>query len=115
MTSISADQRWASFFVGKQAHPLLSPNDEFADYEISTTNLSRINRRMHTKSFTVDNQVTIHGGRNIADEYFGAREDAKFGDLDVVGIGSIAKGVSRMFDSYWNHETALPVSAAVTP
>ena len=77
----------------------------------STTNLSRINRRMHTKSFTADNQVTILGGRNIADEYFGAREDAKFGDLDVVGIGSIAKGVSSMFDSYWNHETALPVPA----
>ena len=77
----------------------------------STTSLSRINRRMHTKSFTVDNQVTILGGRNIADEYFGAREDAKFGDLDVVGIGSIVKGVSSMFDSFWNHETALPVPA----
>ena len=77
----------------------------------STTNLSRINRRMHCKSFTADNQVTILGGRNIADEYFGAREDAKFGDLDVVGIGSIARGVSSMFDSYWNHETALPVPA----
>ncbi len=77
----------------------------------STTNLSRINRRMHTKSFTADSQITILGGRNIADEYFGAREDAKFGDLDVVGIGSIAKGVSNMFDSYWNHETALPVPA----
>jgi putative cardiolipin synthase len=66
---------------------------------------------MHTKSFTADSQITILGGRNIADEYFGAREDAKFGDLDVVGIGSIAKGVSNMFDSYWNHETALPVPA----
>ncbi len=75
------------------------------------TNLSRINRRMHTKSFTADNQVTIVGGRNIADEYFGASEDAKFGDLDVVGIGSVANGVSDMFDSYWNHETALPVPA----
>lgn len=77
----------------------------------STTNLSRINRRMHTKSFTADNQITILGGRNIADEYFGAREDAKFGDLDVVGVGSIVKGVSNMFDSFWNHETALPIAA----
>ncbi len=73
------------------------------------TNLSRVNRRMHTKSFTVDNQVTILGGRNIADEYFGARVDAKFGDLDVVGVGSVANGVSDMFDSFWNHHTALPV------
>ena len=75
------------------------------------TDLGRVNRRMHTKTFTVDNQVTILGGRNIADEYFGAREDAKFGDLDVVGVGEIANEVSNMFDSFWNHETALPVHA----
>jgi putative cardiolipin synthase len=80
------------------------------------TDLSRVNRRMHTKTFTVDNQVTIVGGRNIADEYFGAREDAKFGDLDVVGVGSIARDVSTMFDSFWRHETALPVPAfAIMP
>ena len=75
------------------------------------TNFGRINRRMHNKSFTVDNQVTIVGGRNIADEYFGAREDAKFGDLDVVGVGPVVDDVSSMFDSYWNHATALPVPA----
>jgi putative cardiolipin synthase len=75
------------------------------------TNFARVNRRMHTKSFTVDNQVTIVGGRNIADEYFGARADARFGDLDVVGIGPVANDVSNMFDSFWNHETVLPVAA----
>ena len=75
------------------------------------TDFARVNRRMHTKSFTVDNQVTIVGGRNIADEYFGARADARFGDLDVVGIGPVVDDVSRMFDSFWNHETALPVPA----
>jgi putative cardiolipin synthase len=73
----------------------------------------RINRRMHNKSFTVDNQVTIIGGRNIADEYFGVREDAKFGDLDVVGVGPVVQDVSNMFDTYWNHPTALPAPAFV--
>ena len=29
----------------------------------------RLNRRMHNKSFTADNQYTIIGGRNIGDEY----------------------------------------------
>ena len=77
------------------------------------TGFSRINRRMHNKSFTVDNQVTIIGGRNIADEYFGARKDAKFGDLDVAGMGPIVQDISDMFDTYWNHETALPVLAFV--
>jgi putative cardiolipin synthase len=74
---------------------------------------TRINRRMHNKSFTVDNQVTLIGGRNIADEYFGAREDAKFGDLDVLGIGPVVNDISNMFDTYWNHETALPVPAFI--
>ena len=74
---------------------------------------SRINRRMHNKSFTVDNKITIIGGRNIADEYFGVREDSKFSDLDVVGIGPVVQDVSNMFDMYWNHETALPVPAFV--
>jgi putative cardiolipin synthase len=68
---------------------------------------------MHNKSFTADNQVTIIGGRNIADEYFGVREDAKFGDLDVVAIGPVVQEVSNMFDTYWNHETALPAPAFV--
>lgn len=36
------------------------------------TDFSRLNRRMHNKSFTADNQATIVGGRNIGDEYFGA-------------------------------------------
>lgn len=81
----------------------------------SVGNFSRINRRMHNKSFTVDNKVTIIGGRNIADEYFGAREDNNFSDLDVLGIGPIVKDVSAMFDAYWNHPQALPIPAFITP
>ena len=77
------------------------------------TGFSRINRRMHNKSFTVDNQVTVIGGRNIADEYFGAREDAKFSDLDVLGVGPVVQDVSTMFDTFWNHETAIPVPAFI--
>lgn len=75
------------------------------------TSFSRVNRRMHNKSFTVDNQITIIGGRNIAAEYFGAREDAQFGDLDVMGIGPVVQDVSDMFDSYWNHRAAAPIPA----
>jgi len=81
----------------------------------SVADFGRINRRMHNKSFTVDNQVTIIGGRNIADEYFGAREDVNFGDLDVMAIGPVVREVSAMFDEYWNHETALPPPAFTPP
>ncbi len=76
---------------------------------------SRINRRMHNKSLTMDNQITIIGGRNIADQYFGAQETKKYGDLDVIGIGPVVNEVSIMFDSYWNHYAALPVQAVAKP
>ena len=76
---------------------------------------SRINRRMHNKSVTVDNQMTIIGGRNMANQYFGAEETKKYGDLDVVGIGPVVNDVSTMFDEYWNHNSSLPVQAVAKP
>lgn len=71
----------------------------------------RANRRMHNKSFTVDNQVSIVGGRNIADEYFELRPEGEFLDLDVLAVGPVAADVSRVFDSFWNHERSLPLEA----
>ena len=79
------------------------------------TDFGRINRRMHNKSFTADNSVTIFGGRNIAAEYFSATEKTHFGDFDVVAIGPVVREVSRMFDAYWNHEAALPLPAVIKP
>src|SRR5204862_8043653 len=38
----------------------------------------RVQRRMHNKTFTVDGQVTMIGGRNIGDEYFGFGSDLEF-------------------------------------
>ena len=71
----------------------------------------RANRRMHNKSFTVDNQVTIVGGRNIADEYFELRPEGEFLDLDVIGFGPVAAEVSETFDIFWNDERTLPIAA----
>jgi len=48
----------------------------------------RANRRMHNKSFTVDNQVTVVGGRNIAEEYFQLQTDSEFVDFDMLGVRS---------------------------
>ena len=74
---------------------------------------SRLNRRMHNKSFTADNQATIVGGRNIGDEYFGAAGDMLFVDLDVIAVGPVVGEVSRDFDRYWNSASAYPVAALV--
>ncbi len=70
---------------------------------------SRLNRRMHNKSFTADNQVSIVGGRNIGDEYFGATDGVLFSDLDVVGVGAVVPDVSRDFDRYWASQSAYPL------
>ena len=75
------------------------------------TDFARVNRRMHNKSFTADNQVTIVGGRNIGNEYFGAGDAVEFTDLDVLGVGPVVKDVSSEFDLYWNSASAYPASS----
>lgn len=75
------------------------------------TRFSEVNRRMHNKSLSADSQACIIGGRNIGDEYFQARADLKFGDLDVIAIGSIVNEVADAFDLYYNSETVIPISA----
>jgi putative cardiolipin synthase len=79
------------------------------------TDFRRLNRRMHNKSFTVDNQVTVIGGRNIANEYFGAASGLGFADVDVVGIGPVVQQVSQEFDRYWNSDSAYPAAPFVGP
>lgn len=79
------------------------------------SDFSRLNRRMHNKSITADNQVTIVGGRNIGDEYFGVADDMVFTDLDVLAIGPVVKDVSESFDRYWNSGSSYPVSVLMPP
>jgi cardiolipin synthase C len=74
------------------------------------THFSRLNRRMHNKSFTADNQATVIGGRNIGDEYFGPAEGALFIDLDVLAVGPIVNDVSQDFDRYWASASAYPAN-----
>jgi putative cardiolipin synthase len=80
------------------------------------TDFFRANRRMHNKSFTADNQATIIGGRNIADEYFGAAaEGLLFVDLDVLAIGPVVTDVSHDFDRYWKSASAYPADRILAP
>jgi putative cardiolipin synthase len=77
------------------------------------TDFRRVNRRMHNKSFTADNQVTIVGGRNIGDEYFDAGAGLLFVDLDVLAAGPVVPQVSRDFDRYWASLSAYPLAGLV--
>ncbi len=75
------------------------------------TDFTRLNHRMHNKSFTVDNLATIVGGRNIADEYYAVGEGTGFIDLDVMAVGDVVQPVSEQFDLYWNSASAYPSRA----
>lgn len=79
------------------------------------TDFTRVNRRMHNKSFTADNQVTIVGGRNVGNEYFAAGEGVAFADLDVIAVGPVVREVSDEFDLYWNSPSAYPAALIVPP
>ncbi len=77
------------------------------------TALKRVNHRMHSKTYTVDNQATIVGGRNIGDEYFDADKSLAFADLDAMSIGPVVPEVSAEFDQYWNNRHSYPISTLI--
>ena len=78
------------------------------------TDFSRLNRRMHNKSFTADNQASIVGGRNVGNEYFGATNGVLFADLDLLTVGAVAQDVTSDFDRYWASSSSYPVTHIVT-
>lgn len=77
------------------------------------TDFPRLNRRMHNKSFIVDNQAVILGGRNIGDEYFDIDVDTAFADVDVLVGGKVVVPISEDFDRYWNSDSAYPLDRVI--
>ncbi len=75
----------------------------------------RSSRRMHNKSFTVDNIATIVGGRNIGNEYFNVGGDVSFADFDILAAGPIAVEVVGEFDRYWHSGIAVDVTQLGKP
>jgi len=71
----------------------------------------QLNTRMHNKLLIADNHATILGGRNIGDFYFGLSHSYNFHDLDVLGIGPVARQASDMFDHFWNSSWVISASA----
>ena len=113
----NADDVWTAL----DAHPqikvrLFNPFVRDASKNLQwVTRFKDVNYRMHSKSFTVDNQVCIVGGRNIGDEYFDANPNLAFADLDMMAIGPVVPEVSEAFDQYWNSDWAYPASALTRP
>jgi putative cardiolipin synthase len=70
--------------------------------------LERFNYRMHNKLIVADNHITIMGGRNLGNEYFGLNQTYNFLDLDVLGLGPAARQMSDIFDHFWNSKWVVP-------
>ena len=70
---------------------------------------SRLNRRMHNKSFTVDGAFSVVGGRNIGDEYFDLSDDINFRDRDVLVTGDVVGEIQTSFAEYWDSRWSYPV------
>ena len=71
---------------------------------------SRLNRRMHNKSFTVDGAMSVVGGRNIGDEYFDLSDEINFRDRDVLVSGAVVNDIQTSFAEYWDSRWSYPVS-----
>jgi putative cardiolipin synthase len=69
-----------------------------------------MNQRMHNKMLIADNRAVILGGRNVGNEYFGFGQEFNFRDLDVLGLGPVARQTSTVFDRFWNSDWVVPVS-----
>lgn len=72
------------------------------------TRFKKLNRRMHNKTWTVDRCMSIVGGRNVADHYFGVDPHYNFVDLDVLVTGPVVQEISDGFDQFWNSTGAYP-------
>ena len=88
----------------------LSNRDWFRSVEL-LINLDRAGRRMHNKTFIADNTSAIIGGRNIGDEYFDARNNLNFVDLDLLTVGPIVNDITESFNDYWQSHWATPIES----
>jgi putative cardiolipin synthase len=79
------------------------------------TDFHRLNRRMHNKSLTADNAVTIVGGRKVGNEYFARGSGVGFRDLDVIALGPVVPDVSASFERYWTSPAARPAASVLRP
>lgn len=79
------------------------------------TEPARINRRMHNKSMTFDNRLSIIGGRNIGNEYLNNAKHNNFSDMDVLLIGAVVDDVTTSFEQYWSSPTSYDIETLAKP
>ncbi len=71
--------------------------------------MARLNKRMHNKTFIVDNKYGIVGGRNYQSRYYDWDESFNYKDRDVLAIGPVVSQISESFASFWQSPHVIPV------
>lgn len=88
-------------------NPLAHRNFRALDF---ISDFKRVNRRMHNKTFVIDNTVAIIGGRNIGDHYYAVSKEHNFRDLDIAAAGPVVRQISNVYDHFWNGDWSVPIS-----
>ncbi len=91
-------------------NPMVNIGKNIVDKVVNlTTDFHGLNQRMHNKTFTVDSKVSITGGRNVADEYFGYDHQFNFRDRDVLLLGGMTSDIQASFNQFWDDALSIPV------
>jgi len=106
--SLAALCRQAPNFDVRIFNPGRVRDNSFGAMAEWASNFRSLNRRMHNKTFTVDRSLSIVGGRNIGDHYFGMDRNYNFIDLDVLASGPVVDDISDGFDAFWNSSLTFP-------
>lgn len=64
--------------------------------------------RMHDKTFIVDDDIVITGGRNYFNEYFDRNVGLIYKDRDLLILGPGASDIIQSFDAFWNTPRSIP-------
>lgn len=91
-------------------NPFANRNARMLDF---TTDMGRVNHRMHNKTMIMDNSFAVVGGRNLGDHYFAVNPDTNFRDLDIAAVGPVVRDISDVFDHFWNGKWSIPMAALV--
>lgn len=75
----------------------------------------RTNTRMHNKSITYDNRISVIGGRNIGNEYLNNGTDNQFADLDVLLVGAVVAKITHSFNDYWGSDLSYDIETLMPP
>ena len=70
-------------------------------------NPNTLGRRMHNKSFIVDNSMAVFGGRNIGNLYFGLSKDNYFVDNDILAVGPFVNKLTYTFNYYFANKFSV--------